>query len=556
MENQSCVTEIELLGFSDFQSLQVLPFVVVCSFYVLALVGNTLIVILTITDSALHTPMYFFLRNLSFLEICYTSVTQPKMLVNLLSDAQTISFAGCGAQMCFFILFGITECCLLSVMAYDRYVAICNPLRYTIVINQSVCDQMATAISSVTSLSFLEICYTSVTQPKMLVNLLSDAQTISFAGCGAQMCFFILFGITECCLLSVMAYDRYVAICNPLRYTLVINQSVCAQMAAGSWAFGVLVGCGHTISIFQLPFCGSNRISHFFCDVFPVLSLATTDTHKNEAAVTSTTVIFILVPFLLILLSYGLIISTILKMPSAEGQRKAFSTCSSHLIVVSLFYGTGTFIYMQPSTEQSQGSNRFFSLVYTVLTPTFNPIIYSLRNKEIKCAVRNTIGRKRFPQVYCKLALGKLLPLYLPAPSQIPSATRRWKAFSTCSSHLIVVTVIYGTLIIVYLSPKTPTLRDLNKGISVFYTILTPLVNPIIYSLRNKDIKEAMGQVVNKCVALTRDQRCPPMSPTLRDPLIYAFLCPKKEESLQNSDFDSHGSLDSGGHIPPSSSDL
>uniref|UniRef100_K7G5L1 Olfactory receptor n=1 Tax=Pelodiscus sinensis TaxID=13735 RepID=K7G5L1_PELSI len=306
MENQSCVTEIELLGFSDFQSLQVLPFVVVCSFYVLALVGNTLIVILTITDSALHTPMYFFLRNLSFLEICYTSVTQPKMLVNLLSDAQTISFAGCGAQMCFFILFGITECCLLSVMAYDRYVAICNPLRYT----------------------------------------------------------------------------------------LVINQSVCAQMAAGSWAFGVLVGCGHTISIFQLPFCGSNRISHFFCDVFPVLSLATTDTHKNEAAVTSTTVIFILVPFLLILLSYGLIISTILKMPSAEGQRKAFSTCSSHLIVVSLFYGTGTFIYMQPSTEQSQGSNRFFSLVYTVLTPTFNPIIYSLRNKEIKCAVRNTIGRK------------------------------------------------------------------------------------------------------------------------------------------------------------------
>ncbi|KAM9120666.1 olfactory receptor 10A4-like [Pangshura tecta] len=310
-DNQTCVTEIELVGFSDFQSLQVLPFVLVFTFYVMALVGNTLIVIITVTDSTLQTPMYFFLRNLSFLEICYTSVTLPKMLVNLISETQTISFAGCGAQMCFFVLFGITECCLLSVMAYDRYVAICRPLQYT---------------------------------------------------------------------------------CR-------MNQMVCARMAAGSWIIGFLVGFGHTISIFTLPFCGSNRINHFFCDVFPVLRLVSTDTHKNEAAVTTTTVLFILAPFLLILLSYGLIISTILKMPSAEGRHKAFSTCSSHLIVVSLFYGTGTFIYMQPSSEQSQGSNRFLSLVYTVLTPTFNPIIYSLRNKEIKCALRKTIGKKMFLQV-------------------------------------------------------------------------------------------------------------------------------------------------------------
>ncbi|XP_067391444.1 olfactory receptor 10A7-like [Emydura macquarii macquarii] len=309
--NQTCVTEIELLGFSDFQSLQVLPFVLVFTFYVTALVGNTLIVIVTIADSALHTPMYFFLRNLSFLEICYTSVTQPKMLVNLLSQTQTISFAGCGAQMCFFVFFGITECCLLSVMAYDRYVAICYPLQYT----------------------------------------------------------------------------------------LRMNQVVCTCMAAGSWTIGALVAFGHSLSIFTLPFCGSNRISHFFCDVFPALKLATTDTYKNEAAVTTTTVLFIMLPFLLILLSYGLVISTILKMPSAEGRRKAFSTCSSHLIAVSLFYGTGTFIYMQPSSVQSQGSGRFFSLVYTVVTPTFNPIIYSLRNKEIKSALRNTIGRKMFPKI-------------------------------------------------------------------------------------------------------------------------------------------------------------
>ncbi|XP_044841892.1 olfactory receptor 10A7-like [Mauremys mutica] len=305
-DNQTCVTEIELVGFSDFQSLQVLPFVLVFTFYVMALVGNTLIVIITVTDSTLQTPMYFFLRNLSFLEICYTSVTLPKMLVNLISVTQTISFAGCGAQMCFFILFGMTECCLLSVMAYDRYVAICHPLQYT----------------------------------------------------------------------------------------LSMNQMVCAWMAAGSWIIGILVGFGHTISIFTLPFCGSNRISHFFCDVFPVLRLVSTDTHKNQAACTTTTVLFILAPFLLILLSYSLIISTILKMPSAEGRHKAFSTCSSHLIVVSLFYGTATLIYLQPSSEQSQDSNRFLSLVYTVLTPTLNPVIYSLRNKEIRCALRKTTGRK------------------------------------------------------------------------------------------------------------------------------------------------------------------
>ncbi|XP_050773510.1 olfactory receptor 10A7-like [Gopherus flavomarginatus] len=310
-DNQTRVTEIELVGFSDFQSLQVLLFVLVFIFYVMALVGNTLILIITITDSVLQTPMYFFLRNLSFLEICYTSVTLPKMLVNLVSETQTISFASCGAQICFFVLFGITECCLLSVMAYDWYVAICHPLQYT----------------------------------------------------------------------------------------LSMNQIVCAWMAAGSWIVGILVGFGHTISIFTLPFCGSNRINHFFCDVFPVLRLISTDTHKNEAAVTTTTVLFILAPFLLIPLSYGLHFYTILKMPSAEGRHKIFSTCSSHLIVVSLFYGTGTFIYMHPSSEQSQGCNRFLSLVYTVLTPTFKLIIYSLRNKEIRCALRKTIGRKMFPQV-------------------------------------------------------------------------------------------------------------------------------------------------------------
>nr|XP_006130688.1 olfactory receptor 10A7-like [Pelodiscus sinensis] len=308
--NQSCVTEIELLGFSDFRALQVPLFVLVLAFYVFAVVGNTLIVLVTAAHPALHTPMYFFLRNLSFLEVCYTSVTLPKLLVNLLSESQTISFLGCGAQMCFFLFFGITECCLLSAMAYNRYVAICCPLQYA----------------------------------------------------------------------------------------LIVNQRLCAQLAGGAWTIGTLAAFSQTVSIFTMPFCGPNRISHFFCDILPVLGLATTDTHQYEAAVTILTVLLILVPFLLILLSYSLIISTILKMPSAEGRHKAFSTCSSHLLVVSLFYGSAILIYMQPTSVQSQGHDRFLSLVYTVLTPTFNPVIYSLRNKEIKSALRKSTGWKLFPQ--------------------------------------------------------------------------------------------------------------------------------------------------------------
>ncbi|XP_006276975.3 olfactory receptor 10A7-like [Alligator mississippiensis] len=306
--NQSCLTEVVFLGFSDFQELQVLLFVLVMLFYIFALLGNTLIVIVTLVDPALHIPMYFFLRNLSFLEVCYTSVTIPKMLVDLLSETQTISFVGCGVQMYFFILFAITECSLLSVMAYDRYVAICNPLQYT----------------------------------------------------------------------------------------LSMNQRVCTELSAVAWTIGTLVAFSQTVSIFTKPFCGANTIHHFFCEIVAVLILASTDTHTDEVAITVLTVLLIMVPFLLILLSYVFIISTILKIPSAEGRSKAFSTCSSHLIVVSLFYGSGTFVYMEPTSVHSQSKERFFSLVYTVLTPTVNPIIYSLRNKEMKSAVKKTIGWKLF----------------------------------------------------------------------------------------------------------------------------------------------------------------
>ncbi|XP_014452866.2 olfactory receptor 10A4-like [Alligator mississippiensis] len=304
------MTEIVFLGFSDFHKIQVLLFVLVLAFYVMALLGNTLIIIVTVTQPILHAPMYFFLRNLSFLDIGFTSAIAPKLLVNLLSEIQTISFTGCGVQMFFFLLFGLTECCLLFVMAYDRYVAIYRPLQYT----------------------------------------------------------------------------------------LKMNQKVCTQMAAFSWTIGLLVAFGQTISMFTLPYCGSNRMSHFFCDISPLLRLASTDTYRNEVSVATVTIVFILVPFLLILLSYIFIISTVLRMPSVESQRKAFSTCSSHLIVVSVFYGTAIFTYVRPKTMYSPDGDRLLSLMYTIVTPSVNPIVYSLRNKEVRVSLRKSIGRKTFFQ--------------------------------------------------------------------------------------------------------------------------------------------------------------
>ncbi|XP_077169907.1 olfactory receptor 10P1-like [Paroedura picta] len=306
-ENQSCIIEIIFVGFSDFRAMRVPLSGLILIFYLVALLGNSLILILSSMDSALHTPMYFFLHTLSLLEIGYTFAIVPKTLEHLLSERQTISFVGCGVQMYFFILFGITECCLLSVMAYDRYLAICKPLQYS--------------------------------------RLMSPRE--------------------------------------------------CFQLASGSWAIGILVAFGQSVSIFTLPFCGPNRISHFFCDVLPVLRLATADTFKNEVAIAAVTVVFIAVPFLLILSSYVLIIATILTMPAAESRRKAFSTCSSHLIVVSLFYGTTTFTYIRPKSVYSLNSDRFLSLLYTVVIPAFNPIIYSLRNKEIKSAFTKAVGRRK-----------------------------------------------------------------------------------------------------------------------------------------------------------------
>ncbi|XP_067388382.1 olfactory receptor 10A4-like [Emydura macquarii macquarii] len=308
--NLTAVTEFIFVGFSGLAELQVLLFVMVLSMYAVSLTGNVIITAVIKANQSLHTPMYFFLINLSLLELCYT---------------------------------------------------------------------------------------TSIV-PKMLVSLVSENGRISLWGCATQMYFFTLFGITECCLLAAMAYDRYVAICNPLNYTLVMSRRACIQLAMASWMVGVLVGLSQTTYVFSLTYCGSNRINHFFCDIPPLLKLACGDTSMNVLAVYLVALLFITAPFTLILASYLFILTAVLSMPSAEGRRKAFSTCSSHLIVVLLFYGSGIITYLRPKSSYSMESDKLLALFYTVVTSMLNPIVYSLRNKEVKEALRRVMDRITHPQ--------------------------------------------------------------------------------------------------------------------------------------------------------------
>nr|XP_003422681.2 olfactory receptor 10AG1-like [Loxodonta africana] len=302
-DNLTEVMEFVLLGFADMPHLQWFLFGLFLIIYIIILMSNGTIFLITKMDPALQSPMYFFLANFSFLEICYVSTTFPRMLMNL------------GTQR----------------------------------------------------------------------------RRISLVACATQMYFFFTFGSTECLLLAVMAYDRFVAICNPLHYLLVMNHKVCIQLVIGSWATGISVQIGQTYQIFSLPFCGSKQINHFFCDIPQILKLACGDTFVNEMLVYILSVLFVMVPFLLILGSYSKIISIILKLPSATSQAKAFSTCSSHLMVVVLFFGSGIIAYLRPNTRHSEGNDKVLSLFYTILTPVFNPMIYSLRNKDVKIALRKLL---------------------------------------------------------------------------------------------------------------------------------------------------------------------
>ncbi|XP_066486206.1 olfactory receptor 10A7-like [Tiliqua scincoides] len=306
-KNQSLVNEFILLGFQEYP---ILLFIVFLAIYLAILVGNGLILVVTTCDSALHTPMYFFLRNLSGLEMCYTSVTIPQMMANLVSGDNAISLPACATQM-FFMLF---------------------------------------------------------------------------------------LGVTECFLLAAMAYDRYLAICLPLRYMSIMNYRVRVGLVAGSFAISLPIQLLQIGLIFSLPFCGPNKVDHFFCDIPPVLTLACADLYANELAVYAENILFVAFPFFLILVSYTYITHTILRMPSSTGRQKAFSTCFSHLTVVTLFYGSGMLVYLRPKTP-----DKVLSLLYTVIIPLCNPLIYTLRNREVKAALRRLLGRKRSSEAGCEV---------------------------------------------------------------------------------------------------------------------------------------------------------
>ncbi|KAM4878148.1 olfactory receptor 13C7-like [Thomomys bottae] len=307
----SPVTGFILLGLSAHPKLEKTFFVLILAMYLVTLLGNAVLLLVTIFDPHLHTPMYFFLGNLSFLDICYTTSSVPLILDSFLTPRKTISFSGCAIQM-----------------------------------------------------------------------------FLSFA-----------MGATECVFLGMMAFDRYVAICNPLRYPVVMSKATYVPMAVSSWAAGITHSVVQTSLAMRLPFCGDNAINHFTCEILAVLKLACADISINVLSMGVANVIFLGASVLFISSSYVFILGTILRIPSAEGRKKAFSTCSAHLTVVTIFYGTILFMYGKPKSKDPLGADKqdladkLMSLFYGVLTPTLNPIIYSLRNKDVKAAVRNLVAQ-------------------------------------------------------------------------------------------------------------------------------------------------------------------
>ncbi|XP_069506102.1 olfactory receptor 8D1-like [Ambystoma mexicanum] len=300
LENLTTSDWFLIVGFSDLPQLRIPLFAAFLVIYLMTLIGNLLIMVTIYTSTHLHTPMYFFLSNLSFIEICYTSVTFPQMLAHFFLEGTRISLTECMSQVYFFVL-------MLSAEVF---------------------------------------------------------------------------------LLTAMAYDRYVAICNPLRYMTIMNKTMCISLVAGSWIVGFLEPLPHTILVGGLSFCKSHTINHFYCDVTALMRISCGSTHRIEILNYILGSIATLMSFLLIIISYVNIVSSILKIKSTAGRQKAFSTCSSHLIVVILFYVSLCSTYMAPASTYSMKDNKIKSFLYTAITPLLNPVIYSLKNKEFKIAFR------------------------------------------------------------------------------------------------------------------------------------------------------------------------
>ncbi|CAD7690130.1 unnamed protein product [Nyctereutes procyonoides] len=306
--NASLVTEFILVGLTDLPDLQLPLFCLFLLMYVVTVLGNLCLVTLIRLNSHLHTPMYFFLFNLSFIDLCYSSVFTPKMLINFTSKKNIISYIGCMTQLYFF-------------------------------------------------------------------------------------CFFV---VSECYVLTSMAYDRYVAICNPLLYNVVMSPKVCSLLMLGSYLMAFSGAMAHTGCMLRLTFCDANTINHYLCDILPLLQLSCTSTYVNELVVFIVVGINIIVPSVTVFVSYGFILSSILHISSTEGKSKAFSACSSHIIAVSLFFGSGAFMYLKPSSTESMDEGKISSVFYTNVVPMMNPLIYSLRNKDVKIALQKTLSRRTF----------------------------------------------------------------------------------------------------------------------------------------------------------------
>ncbi|XP_048196959.1 olfactory receptor 150-like [Perognathus longimembris pacificus] len=304
--NHSLVTEFVLAGLTEKPELQLPLFLLFLGIYVVTVLGNLGMMALIGLSSHLHTPMYYFLCSLSFIDFCQSTTITPKMLGNFVTEKNTISYAECLAQLYFF-------------------------------------------------------------------------------------CFFI---IAECHMLAAMAYDRYVAICNPLLYHATMSHGVCSWMVAGVCGMGLIGATAHTVCMLRVIFCKADIINHYFCDLFPLLELSCSSTFVNEVVVLCFSTFNIMVPSLTIVGSYVFIIASILRIRSTQGRAKAFSTCSSHASAVALFFGSAAFMYLQPSSVSSMDQGKVSSVFYTIIVPMLNPMIYSLRNKDVKIALSKFLERK------------------------------------------------------------------------------------------------------------------------------------------------------------------
>ncbi|XP_068107727.1 olfactory receptor 1M1-like [Hyperolius riggenbachi] len=291
-----------------------------------------------------------------------------------------------------FILLGLSEvphlqviCFLLFLVMYILTVLGNVLLLLVVRINSNLQTPMYFLLRN---LSVIDFGFSSSVVPEILVNTLSKDRSISLVGCAVQMFAYVALGQTECILLAVMAYDRFAAICKPLHYNTIMNKTLCVYLVAGSWSFCCITSTMHVVLIFVKPFFHSIHINHFFCEIPLLLQISCRDTRLNQALVYVTAVIIVVCSFFLIIISYLNIVSTILKIRSSRGRQKTFSTCSSHLMVVAIYFGTIMFIYLRPSSTHSPESDRIFSMLYTAVTPMLNPFIYSVRNKEVKGTVK------------------------------------------------------------------------------------------------------------------------------------------------------------------------